>query len=190
MEKLAAFYAKFMPESSITTVFDKPAEHSFPTLSEGNACGVLGTPYISKCDYDAATAMLGSVLGRQMKPPVPYNETMFFGVEQGKHTPLAVQPESLSLGRTAYVYVASACAGGSVACTLVVALHGCKQSIDMIGHDFMEKTGLAQTAEANNLVVLFPQAIESPTFPYNPQGCFDFWGVSAARSPPCRRRPG
>ena len=63
-------------------------------------------------------------------------------------------------------------------CKLLIAMHGCAQTIDDIGTDFISHTGLNEVAEANNIVVLYPQAIKSLISPSNPEGCFDWWGYN------------
>lgn len=37
-------------------------------------------------------------------------------------------------------------------------------------------SGLNEIAEANNLIILYPQASVSKIYPYNPKGCWDWWG--------------
>ena len=34
-------------------------------------------------------------------------------------------------------------------------------------------------ADANHIVVLYPQVEPSPIYPYNPKGCWDFWGYAS-----------
>ncbi|CAF0857315.1 unnamed protein product [Rotaria sordida] len=42
-----------------------------------------------------------------------------------------------------------------------VALHGCKQSKSLISNVFVKKAGCLKVAELNNIIVLFPQVIQS-----------------------------
>lgn len=49
------------------------------------------------------------------------------------------------------------------------------QTTDMIGDLFYTKAGYNEWAEANNIIVLYPQAKRSM---YNPNGCFDWWGYN------------
>ena len=46
-----------------------------------------------------------------------------------------------------------------------------------IGDEFPELANLDTYADTNNLVILYPQAIAS-LIPYNPEGCWDWWGYS------------
>jgi len=57
-------------------------------------------------------------------------------------------------------------------------LHGCAQTLADVDDDFVTKTGINEIAEANNIIVLYPQAKKSMITPSNPQGCWDWWGYS------------
>lgn len=81
------------------------------------------------------------------------------------------------MGTTGYVYVPSKCLSGG-ACTLHIAFHGCSQTLADVGMDFVKQLGLNEIAEANNIVVLYPQAQKSTFNPQNPNGCWDWWGYS------------
>ena len=49
---------------------------------------------------------------------------------------------------------------------------------DTIGEDYVMHGGYNEVADANNIVILYPQAKRSLTIPYNPNGCFDWWGYN------------
>lgn len=59
-----------------------------------------------------------------------------------------------------------------------MALHGCSQTLDDVGLDFVTRTGLNGYAEANNITVLYPQVQASAFGPVNPLGCFDWTGYT------------
>ena len=72
-------------------------------------------------------------------------------------------------------------------CRLHVAFHGCQQNADTIGDAFIRGAGYNEWAEANRIVVLYPQAaaladrvagvrLDWP----NPRGCWDWWGFTGA----------
>jgi hypothetical protein len=85
--------------------------------------------------------------------------------------------DALSMGDEGYVFVPSACEQGA-ACRVHVALHGCEQDVGTIGRRFIEQTGYTgynAWADANRIIVLYPQAKSSPFLPYNPKGCWDWW---------------
>jgi len=75
-----------------------------------------------------------------------------------------------------FLYVPKACKKGG--CRLHVAYHGCLQGYEVIGDLYYTTTGYNAVADANNIVVLYPQAQPSTNKPFNPQGCWDFWGYS------------
>lgn len=81
------------------------------------------------------------------------------------------------MGTKAYVYVPTACQNGEK-CRVNIALHGCAQTLADVDDDFVTKTGINEIAEANNIIVLYPQAKKSMITPSNPQGCWDWWGYS------------
>jgi poly(3-hydroxybutyrate) depolymerase len=57
-------------------------------------------------------------------------------------------------------------------------MHGCQQTVGDIGTEFVEHIGMNEVAEANDLFVLYPQAIKSYVNPSNPEGCWDWWGYT------------
>ncbi|MDD5297540.1 MAG: hypothetical protein PHU46_11570 [Rhodocyclaceae bacterium] len=84
------------------------------------------------------------------------------------------------------LYVPEACAQGR-ACKLHIALHGCRQGQSYLplspppggglyyGTTFVKHAGYDQWADANKLVILYPQA---DTTWNNPNGCWDWWGYT------------
>jgi len=91
---------------------------------------------------------------------------------------------------TGLVYVPGACAEGET-CSLHVVLHGCEQSTEVLGDTFYKKIGVNEWADANGIVVLYPQArsVDRATldaafprrrfqnsFAVNPHGCWNWWG--------------
>ena len=86
------------------------------------------------------------------------------------------------LADEAFVYVPKQCQDdnndrkGKKKCVLHVVFHGCLQTTDNIGLQYVEETGYNEVAETNNLVILYPQAI--PDALKNPNGCWDWWGYT------------
>ena len=172
----------------------------------GNNCSVLDTPFINNCAYDAPRSMLEHIYNATMKAAVPAAADGLIEFDQTLYTPLHT-PDLSSMGPMGYLYVPSGCrssgAGDATPCRLNVAFHGCKQTLSDIGQQFVLHSGLNELAEANNIVILYPQvshpraacrlelrasympvqfcpsqAVRSPDIPYNPQGCWDFWGYT------------
>jgi Esterase PHB depolymerase len=120
--------------------------------------------------YDQAGALLQYIYG-PLKPPaksltgriVPFNQREFASSATG-------------MADTGFLYVPKSCDQG-VACKVHVAFHGCKQSAAVVGDDFYEKTNYNYWADTNNILVLYPQ-VNASTIPFNPQGCWDWFGYT------------
>lgn len=165
-----AYYAVFADSANITYVENVPATHGLPTRSSGAPCGQFGRPYLNACDYDTAGEILKSLRG-VLKPPaeargrlVEFDQTEF---------------GDASLNATGYAYVPSTCGAGQ-ACAVHVFFHGCDQSAELVGDAIARGAGFNEWAEANSLVVLYPQTKSSKVAPLNPLGCWDWWGYTGA----------
>jgi hypothetical protein len=80
---------------------------------------------------------------------------------------------AIGMDTTGYAFVPQQCAQGNATCGLILALHGCNQYYGAVGSAFIDDAGINQWADTNNIVVLYPQIIESTA---NPSGCWDWWG--------------
>ena len=90
--------------------------------------------------------------------------------------PYAEAAGSRGLAASGWLYVPEACAGGGKAqCRLHVFFHGCKQGASFVGDAFVKRSGFLEVAEANDIVLLFPQ-VEPSYQPLNPNGCRGWWG--------------
>ena len=72
------------------------------------------------------------------------------------------------------MYVPRACRPGA-GCRVHIVFHGCNQQRAKAGDAFIKDTGFANWADANRLIVLFPQVT---TGTLNPQACWDWWGYT------------
>ena len=163
-----AFYAEFMPQESVKYVGDVEAAHGFPTLETGVTCSEMASPYLNACNYDAAGELLGALHG-ELEPGVA-------AAGELKDIPQPGADDATMLDH-ALLYVPGSCANGE-ACGLHVALHGCLQSAEYIGDAFAVGAGYNEWAEANRLLVLYPQVASSKIAPLNPMGCWDWWGYT------------
>ena len=68
-----------------------------------------------------------------------------------------------------------------------VAFHGCRQSVEAIGERFVREAGFNRWADANGMIVLYPQTTRRNgwsgaglrwSFVFNPRGCWDWWGYT------------
>ena len=178
------YYKHFVTEGTITTEFSIPAEHALVTLDYGNACGYLGIPYINKCGFDGAGAMLKNIVSFPLKPrSSSFNESNFFIFDQTEFLKdLPGKAADYGMDESGFVYVPLACQNKDTNtitqqqqqhCYLHVHYHGCKQSTEVLGQTYIQHSGFANYADSNNLIILFPQAHSSLL---NPYGCWDWIG--------------
>jgi hypothetical protein len=184
VDALLSYYSRFIPARNIHHERLVGAEHAMPTDSFGNACSHLGDPYINNCHFDAAHALLQWIYG-PLQPKnggTPSGSTIEFD-----QTEFISSPLENGMAKTGWIYVPKTCSSGNV-CRLHVAFHGCKQYQDYsysghrFGTTFVDHTGYKETADTNNIIVLFPQATKythlmTPQWP-NPDGCWDWWGYT------------
>lgn len=177
VEALAQYYRHYLADDSqIATVMNRPGEHSMQTLDYGNSCQTLGEPFINKCGYDAAGAILQHLLG-PLKPPAvaDQNATGTFVELSQRAFMFLPYLTAYGLAEEAWVYIPPQCENADTTCHLHVALHGCLQSIPIIGQQYVRDAGYNRWADANDIVVLYPQAIKTAL---NPKSCWDWWGYS------------
>ena len=164
-------------DSRLLYVNTVPAGHAVITPSQGNDCGANAAPYISHCTvggsgYDQAGALLTQIYGKLRLPSaqaggqvVAFDQRAFAASDTG-------------MADTGYLYVPKSCAvAGKSKCKVHVALHGCVQSVESVGRQFIDEAGYNAWADSNRLLVLYPQVNKSST-PFNPQGCWDWWGYT------------
>ena len=169
VEALRDFYAAYKVQ--VTLVADKPAGHAMVTDVRGGKCGTSEPPFIVDCDYDAAGALLQSLLGK-LKPRAAKASGRIVHFDQGLYT-----DSQASMDSTGFVYVPLSCE--KMRCAIHVAFHGCQQGASEIGEEFVRDAGYNEWADSNGLIVLYPQTIKrfSP-FAWNPRGCWDWWGYT------------
>ncbi|EPX86932.1 extracellular catalytic domain type 2 short-chain-length polyhydroxyalkanoate depolymerase [Salipiger mucosus] len=177
MDALAGTYAALgVPSGAMSYVTDVEAGHGFLTEAGQVECHRTAPDFLNDCDIDQAGDILSWLLG-PLAPgqAVPDHLRSY---DQGPYAEGAT-----GLGETGFVYVPASCAAGET-CRLHIALHGCKQGAERIGDAFARRTGYNAWAEANRIVVLYPQAATVPgpwynVFGGNPNGCWDWWGYGS-----------
>eukprot|EP00343_Euplotes_focardii_P010698 CAMPEP_0205827820 /NCGR_PEP_ID=MMETSP0206-20130828/33152_1 /ASSEMBLY_ACC=CAM_ASM_000279 /TAXON_ID=36767 /ORGANISM="Euplotes focardii, Strain TN1" /LENGTH=283 /DNA_ID=CAMNT_0053129049 /DNA_START=138 /DNA_END=989 /DNA_ORIENTATION=+ len=178
VNKTGAYYKHFLASASRDmSLGSYPAEHAWITDSFGNDCKFLGTPYINNCAFDAPGALLQHLYRNTLRPRGTANPANLLTFHQQLYTPVMTPPSLISLGPVGFAYIPAACLDLSVECSLHITLHGCKQGQQEVGATFASHAGLNEWAEANHIVVLYPQARVS-VWPFNPQGCWDWWGYT------------
>ena len=180
MEALRSYYQRYA--AKIAYVDNVNAGHAMVTNDYGDICAATAPPYINDCHYDAAGALLTHIYGFLSGPATP-NTRSLFRFDQREFS--GGTPYSQSLDEEGLVYLPQGCRAGG--CRIHVAYHGCGQGVQAVGDRFVQHAGYNRWAEANRIVVLYPQAIPRygwgpwnwPTsFVYNPNGCWDWWGYT------------
>lgn len=178
VEALRDYYETFVPPANVLFEGDIEAAHAMVTADFGQPCAAFETPFINNCHYDAAGNLLHQIYG-PLSPPVEpsgtlraFDQRSFFGNDR-----------RAGMAADGYVYIPGGCADGG--CRLHVALHGCAQNAAAIGDAFYRHAGYNGWAEANRIVVLYPQteaitrSFLGITLPWpNPQACWDWWGFT------------
>jgi len=174
-DSLLRFYHAFVPRERIRYETRVPAAHGFPTLAGGGACDADASPWILDCGYDAAGEML-RYLYDGLGAPAGEIAGELREFDQRRY----VERHGLaSMADSGFLFVPRDCAAGSP-CRIHVAFHGCRQGVEFIGRSFARQAGYNRWADANDIVVLYPQAAKSFFWPFNPRGCWDWWGYSGA----------
>lgn len=155
--------------------------HGLPTSDFGTACGLSAPPYLNNCGVASVEAMLGHLLPSTASASSTQGRLLTF--DQNEFVPLLRRMwGTTSLDAAGYVYVPEQCT--SRRCRVHVALHGCRQGTALVGDTFARHAGYNAWAVAHDLIVLYPQVRPSePAFyawwrPYNPRGCWDWWGYT------------
>jgi hypothetical protein len=178
------FYLHYLPDRNRANLFYQSAigaGHSQVTLSYGLECQDNESYFIDRCNYDQAGIILQHIYGA-LQPRNDGRPTgHLFAFDQREFTSPA-SPASYSLAEIGYVYIPASCAVLE-ACRVHIALHGCKQNHDMIADRYVRHAGYNEWADANHLIVLYPQTIVGDPVtnfgtPLNPYGCWDWWGYT------------
>lgn len=171
VERLAAFYGAYGVKAS---VIKEAAGHAMVTEDAGNACSTTEPPFINDCNYDAAGELLQELLTAARRAPKPSGRLVAFDQQEFGAS------AGISMADTGYAYVPVVCA--TERCQVHVAFHGCRQSAEQIGEQFVRDAGYNRWADTNRLIVLYPQAVPRYVFwLYNPRGCWDWWGYTGGR---------
>jgi len=178
MNALYGYYQEFVDASNISYVNDIAAGHGMITDDAGNvSCEVTEAPFINDCDYDTAGALFTHIYGDLLSSTGEWENESLLAFDQGE---FSTDIQSASFNNTGYVYVPERCRSGQ-RCRLHVAFHGCRQHVSAIGDTFYKQAGYNEWAQANDIIVLYPQAAPrgSAFFPWpNPRGCWDWWGYT------------
>jgi hypothetical protein len=176
VDSLDELYLHYVPRAGIKYVNDIAAPHAMVTDNKGSRSRYQHQrPYISNCDFDSAGEMLEHLYGKLSARTSETNRLQHF--DQSEFT----NPErAKSMASRGLVYIPTAALKGE-SCGIHVALHGCDQDETFLGSSFATHAGYNEWAEANNLIVLYPQATKTINFQvFNPKAAWDWWGYADA----------
>jgi hypothetical protein len=178
------FYLHYLSDRNWGNLFYQSAigaGHSQVTLSYGLKCSDNEDYFIDRCNYDQAGIILQHIYGA-LQPRNDGQPTGHLLAFDQREFTSPVSPASYSLAESGYVYVPASCAALEP-CRVHIALHGCKQNHDTIADRYVQHAGYNEWADANHLIVLYPQTIVGDPVtnlgtPLNPYGCWDWWGYT------------
>ncbi len=174
VEQVEKFYQLAgTPAAQIRFIDTLVAGHAILTDSnQDKPCATTESPFINDCDYVQA----GDIL-QHLYPDLQPASSALTGKLIAFNQRSFIQSAYSSMHHTGYAYIPKAC--DSESCRVHVVFHGCLQTTQAIGDRFYTSTGYNQVADANKIIVLYPQVEPSPVYPYNPKGCWDFWGYTS-----------
>ena len=149
------------------------AGHAIITNLNSDAnCPLTQAPFINNCHFMQSYEIIRHIYG-DLNPPAQALGGDILRFNQKEF----IKDKYTSMSNDAYVYVPKTCR--TEKCRLHIVFHGCEQGAKVIGDEYYANTGYNLIADTNNLVVLYPQVQPSKRNPYNPKGCWDFWGYSS-----------
>lgn len=173
-EALVKFYQTLGAEK-IKVKTSEYAGHGLPVISGGVDKKITATPFLINCDFEASHQALEHIYGQNIF--MPFKDST---IPAGKLLDFNQKPFKNSFGKVdylanqGYVYLPPAALNGE-RCGLHLVLHGCQQSVQFIGKDFINYSGFMDWADKNKLIILFPQSQKTLR---NPPGCWDWFGLS------------
>ncbi|ALG69466.2 PHB depolymerase family esterase [Beggiatoa leptomitoformis] len=173
------FYKQLnVPEENIKYVTTVNAGHAIITNNDNDVtCSLTAPPYINDCNFMQSHDILRHIYGNDLNPPAkPYHLSGdFVSFNQFEF----IDSNRSSMSQTGFAYIPNSC--NTEHCRVHVVFHGCEQGAKKIGNDYYSGTGYNELADTNNIIVLYPQ-VEPSNIPYNPKGCWDFWGYTSTNA--------
>ncbi|MGH8558534.1 MAG: extracellular catalytic domain type 2 short-chain-length polyhydroxyalkanoate depolymerase [Methylococcales bacterium] len=179
VQKTLDFYKGLgLKDDNLRFVNTVDAGHAIITDNSNDVpCAETKAPYINNCGFEQSAELL-KFLYPDLLPPSEKPSGQVIAFKQGEFIPdFGTKRDYTSMNETAYVYIPSACE--TEKCRVHIVFHGCEQGNRVIGEEYVTTTGYNQVADTNKLIVLYPQAKPSSPVPFNPKGCWDFWGYSS-----------
>ncbi|ODM94289.1 hypothetical protein Ocin01_12393 [Orchesella cincta] len=157
------------------------AEQLLPTANYGEACrmNAQNNLFLGNCGFSGAYEALQFLLGDVIRPPpaglranlrnlMEFDQTEFFyGIEgNGEHF----------MDTVGYIFVPQQCYQRR--CFLHLYFHGCLTGREFNGTSHLVNSGYLELAEANDLILVAPQALGTGAGGQNEIGCWDTYGLT------------
>lgn len=177
MDSLHEYYQHYVPDHQIYYQTTLGSGHAMITEQQGNACQLTGEDFLNDCDYDAAGLMLQHIYGRLHPPDSSHPTGRLTAFDQNRF--IGDNSQDSGLARLGYLYVPESCSAGA-RCRIHVVFHGCRQFAERVGDAFYAHAGYNRWADDNRIVLLYPQTRATNLGPFNPKGCWDWWGYTGS----------
>jgi hypothetical protein len=168
------------------------AGHSIITAHpEDNELSLNQPPFINNGGFFQSHDILNHIYGN-LKPPVEKLSGRMIRFDQNEFID---DTQRASMSPFGYAYIPEAVAQGKAKARVHIALHGCMQGYSYVpyahgqadvqnappyGNRYFTTTGYNEIADANNIIVLYPQAGGAyDAHLQNPDGCWDWWGYTS-----------
>jgi poly(3-hydroxybutyrate) depolymerase len=171
-ESLTRFCERFTRSRNIKVIDDVPVRHAMPTDTfDRTRMDGYSEPYIANVGYDAAGDLLKHLYGELKPRTEPVGKIREFSQQE-----FLLGARWHGMDNSGFIYLPQGALEGR-RCRLHVALHGCEQYAAKLGQTFVREAGYNAWAEANDIIVLYPQTFPTLTWMvYNPKGCWDWFG--------------
>lgn len=139
-------------------------------------CSETRPPFINDCDFIQSYDILRHIYPG-LKPPAGKLSGKIVKFDQSEFFSSKDEFSRSSMSSYGYLYVPDSCTKKK--CKVHVVFHGCLQGAEVIGDEYYTTLGYNELADANDMLVLYPQVKPSNMYPSNPKGCWDWWGYSS-----------
>ncbi len=177
MNALQGYYATYLPSGNIVYDNGTAAAHAWISPDGPNGCDTSYSPYINNCNFDPEGTFLAQFYGALNAKNTGTLGGSYIQFNQDPFCP-GGSCAGISMDSTGWVFVPQSCASGGT-CRVMLVLHGCLQYQGIVNQALVQKSGVNEWADTNDLIVLYPQTIASSN-PSNPEGCWDWWGYTGA----------
>ena len=170
----------FVPRERIRYETQVPAAHGFPTKDSGAACDCRTHRHGSSTAISTLRAKCCAYLYDDLREPAGRSQGELRRLRPGAATSRRANPFHRCTA-TGLLFVPRDCAGGQALPDPRRLSWLSSRASAIIGRPLRATAGYNRWADDNRIVVLYPQAAtESGRWPFNPRGCWDWWGYSGA----------